>query len=59
MWEEYDACCLIKRYPNMYDDILIDVGTSDSFYTGGQLLPEALQTAAGEVNQNITLRLQV
>lgn len=23
-----------------YDDILIDVGTADSFLTGGQLLPE-------------------
>lgn len=24
----------------LYEDILIDVGTADSFYTGGQLLPE-------------------
>lgn len=42
-WCAYDATELIASgvCPNSaYDEILIDVGTADSFLTGGQLLPE-------------------
>ena len=64
-WEEYDSCSLMKKYSSngdkkiIYDDILVDVGTADTFYINGQLLPEALQTACNDVNQKLTLRFQV
>eukprot|EP00600_Ochromonadales_sp_CCMP1393_P004310 CAMPEP_0174991702 /NCGR_PEP_ID=MMETSP0004_2-20121128/22067_1 /TAXON_ID=420556 /ORGANISM="Ochromonas sp., Strain CCMP1393" /LENGTH=278 /DNA_ID=CAMNT_0016245537 /DNA_START=126 /DNA_END=962 /DNA_ORIENTATION=- len=41
-----------------FADILVDVGTADSFLTGKQLLPEALQAAADQVGQPLTLRYQ-
>ena len=34
----------------MYDDILIDIGTSDTFYKQGQLLPEAFAQACAGVS---------
>lgn len=40
-WGEYDAVLLLsKGAVRKYDDILIDVGTDDSFLKAGQLLPE-------------------
>ena len=45
-WAAYDATLIIKSVSgqpqpiNRFDDILIDVGTADGFYTAGQLLPE-------------------
>ena len=42
-WKAYDATELIKKHgPTPYYDILIDVGTADSFLTGGQLLPQVV-----------------
>ena len=47
-WAAYDATFIIKtgsgqpQSINRFDDILIDVGTADGFYTAGQLLPEVL-----------------
>lgn len=59
-WKEYDATELLLSHgkTTTYDDILIDVGTADSFYIGGQLLPEALQQAAQSVGQVVTVRMQ-
>ena len=34
---------------SVYDDILIDVGTADTFYKQGQLLPEAFAQACAGV----------
>lgn len=43
-WAQYDATELMSNISpqarDAFDDILIDVGTADSFLTGGQLLPE-------------------
>lgn len=40
-WAQYDATCLVSTATaGRYDDILIDVGTADSFYTSGSLMPE-------------------
>eukprot|EP01034_Spumella_vulgaris_P031487 gene31487-38889_t len=58
-WSAYDATeLLLAAEITRFDDILIDVGTADSFLKGGQLLPEAFQQAAGKVGQKVTLRLQ-
>mmetsp|Transcript_29021 Transcript_29021/g.57917 ORF Transcript_29021/g.57917 Transcript_29021/m.57917 type:complete len:284 (+) Transcript_29021:34-885(+) len=60
-WSEYDATELMASRTDAnkaYDDILIDVGTADSFLTGGQLLPEAFKAAADKVGQKVSLRLQ-
>eukprot|EP01039_Chlorochromonas_danica_P000890 gene890-971_t len=58
LWAKYDATELIKIASGHYPDILLDVGTADSFYLNGQLLPEKLIEAAGQVGQKITLRMQ-
>lgn len=55
-WLAHDAAQLIATSP--FDDILIDVGTSDSFYKQGQLRPESLQAAADMSGRKITLRMQ-
>lgn len=40
-WAQYDATSLVATATaGRYDDILIDVGTNDSFYNSGALLPE-------------------
>jgi hypothetical protein len=41
-WTEYDSTLLVQSHSSheKFDDILIDVGTADSFYLSGQLLPE-------------------
>lgn len=39
-WKPNDATELLKGGKSTFDNILIDVGTSDSFYKAGQLLPE-------------------
>ncbi len=40
-WSEYDSVLLLsKGAVRKYDEILIDVGTDDSFLKAGQLLPE-------------------
>ena len=40
-WPQYDATELLRSSgASRFDDILIDVGTADSFLKSGQLLPE-------------------
>lgn len=40
-WAAYDATDLMAASTGAaFDDILIDVGTADSFYINGQLLPD-------------------
>lgn len=39
-WANNDATELVAARGAQFDDILIDVGTADSFLSGGQLLPE-------------------
>ena len=42
-WKNYDATELMKSIGKpLFRDILIDVGTSDTFLTAGQLLPEVI-----------------
>lgn len=41
-----------------YDDILIDVGDSDSFLSAGQLLPDNFEKACNEVKQKVSIRYQ-
>ncbi len=42
-WSDYDATELVGALQaHVFDDVLIDVGTADSFLTGGQLLPEVI-----------------
>jgi len=58
----YDAALLLtQRQPGtepLFDNILVDVGAADSFYTQGQLLPEALEAAAAQAGQPLSLRMQ-
>ena len=56
-WQEYDASELVKKTQLSYP-ILIDQGTSDTFYEQKQLLPEVFQSACKEVGQTLNLRLQ-
>lgn len=59
LWEEYDSCSLItKQGKSKYDDILIDVGTADSFLINGQLLCDNFRQACSSVGQSLTLRYQ-
>ena len=41
-----------------FDDILIEQGLADNFYTQGQLKPESLQEAATKSGQKITLNMR-
>lgn len=58
-WKAYDATELVlSGAAAKYDDILIDVGTADNFFTDGQLLPEAFKAACDKTGQKVTLRMQ-
>lgn len=57
-WEEYDACCLVKKYNGPPLSLLVDQGKADNFYTDGQLLPENLVKACAESKMPIIFRLQ-
>lgn len=57
-WEEYDACCLIKKHGSTYPDILIDQGAADNFLNDGQLNPDAMEKVCAEKNVPLTLRRQ-
>jgi S-formylglutathione hydrolase len=57
-WEEYDACELMKTRGPLKNDILIDQGTADSFFTDGQLQPEAFKEACAAVGQSAQIRMQ-
>lgn len=56
-WKHYDATELVKSGATT-SALLIDQGTADEFYEEGQLLPENLQKACENSNQEITLRMQ-
>jgi len=58
----YDATCILSNRnlndgssKSWFDDILIDQGTDDEFLHAGQLQPEALEAAARECGQRLTL----
>ena len=55
---QYDATEIIKLGRSKFNDIFIDVGTSDAFASAGQLLCENFQAACQAVDQPITLRQQ-
>eukprot|EP01036_Dinobryon_divergens_P032056 gene32056-41573_t len=58
-WAQYDPTDLIRTMTAEsipYDDILIDVGTADSFMH--QLLPDDFKAAADAIGQKVTLRYQ-
>lgn len=58
-WKRYDATELTASYAGPKLDVLVDQGAADSFYTGGQLLPEALVEAAEKNDAvDVSLRLQ-
>ena len=59
----HDASLLMRHFDpingiQQYDNILVDQGTEDEFLASGQLQPEALEAAAKEVGQSLTLRYQ-
>ena len=59
----HDASLLMRHFDpingiEQYDGILVDQGTEDEFLASGQLQPEALEAAAKEVGQPLTLRYQ-
>ncbi|RYH03672.1 hypothetical protein EON65_47260 [archaeon] len=57
-WAQYDATLLITQRGRQFDNILLDVGTADSFYAQGQLRPESFKEACEHVQQPVTLRFQ-
>ncbi|VDM67718.1 unnamed protein product [Strongylus vulgaris] len=54
-WEQYDSSILLKKYNGPPRNILIDQGTSDSFFKDGELLPESLQSTE---KVKVELRMQ-
>lgn len=55
-WSAYDAAELMQAAA--FDDILVDVGSADSFLLSGQLLPEVFQARCEAAGQTLTLRRQ-
>lgn len=53
-WEAYDASLLLARAPYAHD-LLVDQGLDDQFLAS-QLHPEALEAAASQAHQRLTLR---
>ena len=53
-WEAYDASELLRQHPS-HREILVDQGLSDQFLER-ELRPEALEAAAAEGGQRLTLR---
>lgn len=56
-WAEHDACALISKATGMFDNILIDQGTADTFLEE-QLKPHLFAEACEAAGQNLTLRMQ-
>jgi S-formylglutathione hydrolase len=57
----YDATALVGALGGQataFDDILIDVGSADTFLAAGQLLPAAFADACAAAGQKVTLRYQ-
>ena len=53
-WLKHDATALVQEKGALFNDILIDQGFSDQFYS--QLNPALFQQACDTVNQPLTLR---
>lgn len=53
-WFAHDSTHLIIEHGKQFDEILVDQGLDDQFYS--QLNPEKLQQACDQVGQNLTLR---
>ncbi|ESW17573.1 hypothetical protein PHAVU_007G250500 [Phaseolus vulgaris] len=56
-WEEYDATCLVTKFPNVSSSILIDQGEDDKFLPD-QLLPNKFEEACRKANVPLLLRFQ-
>jgi S-formylglutathione hydrolase len=58
--KDHDATLLLQLpgKADMFDDILIDEGTSDNFGQAGQLLLKDFEDAAAKVGQKLTVRRQ-
>ncbi|TKY53387.1 S-formylglutathione hydrolase [Spatholobus suberectus] len=56
-WEDYDATCLITKFPNVSATILIDQGEDDKFLAD-QLLPHKFEEACKKANVPLLLRFQ-
>ncbi|BAT96340.1 S-formylglutathione hydrolase [Vigna angularis] len=54
-WEEYDATCLVTKFPNVSSSILIDQGEDDQFFPH-QLLPHNFEEACRKANVPLLLR---
>ena len=60
-WKAHDATELVVRWPAAEHGpfrALIDVGTGDSFYKAGQLLPENFERAATQAGAQVQVRYQ-
>jgi len=54
-WERHSAAALVAT--STFDDIMVDVGSADTFYQQKQLLPEDLKAAAEAAGKSLTLRM--
>ncbi|RKG37161.1 S-formylglutathione hydrolase [Acinetobacter rongchengensis] len=55
-WAKHDATQLLLTKGPLFDEVLIDQGTDDQFYS--QLNPEKYQQACEQVGQKLSLRFQ-
>lgn len=55
-WAKHDATQLLLAKGSLFDEVLIDQGTDDQFYS--QLNPEKYQQACEQVGQKLSLRFQ-
>lgn len=55
-WAKHDATQLLLAKGSLFDEVLIDQGTDDQFYS--QLNPEQYQQACEQVGQKLSLRFQ-
>lgn len=55
-WAKHDATQLLLTKGSLFDEVLIDQGTDDQFYS--QLNPEKYQQACEQVGQKLSLRFQ-
>lgn len=53
-WAQHDATQLLLSKGQLFDEVLIDQGIQDQFYS--QLHPEKYQQACDQVGQKLTLR---
>jgi len=55
-WAKHDATQLLLAKGQLFDEVLIDQGVNDQFYS--QLNPEKYQQTCNQVGQKLTLRFQ-